>query len=228
MLAADCLRANSWICGAYLTSREGQIVHFTLQHITLSALSIGLGLVFAVPLSILALYRTWLRAGILSLLGIIYTIPSLALFILLQPWLGITHATPVVIALVAYSQLLLVRNFLVGLDEVPPEVVDAARGMGYGPVALMWRVRLPLALPAIFAGLRVTTVSTVALLTVGGVINQGGLGTFLFQGFQDDFHAQVLVAAVLIVALGVFGDLLVLGLQWLVTPWERSGRAGRP
>jgi osmoprotectant transport system permease protein len=221
VLAATCLQTNSWICGAYLSSRQGQIIHYTLQHVALSALSIGLGLVFAVPLSILALTRHWLRAGILSALGIIYTIPSLALFVLLQPWLGVTHATPVVIALVAYSQYLLVRNFLVGLDEVPADVVDSAKGMGYGPVALMWRVRLPLALPAIFAGLRVTTVSTIALLTVGGVINQGGLGTLLFQGSQDDFHAQVLVATVLIIVLAVLGDGIVLGAQWLAIPWQR-------
>ncbi|MGH9127222.1 MAG: ABC transporter permease [Acidimicrobiales bacterium] len=225
MLGADCLRANSWVCGRYLSTREGQIIHYTLQHLSLSVLSIALGLLFAVPLSILALYRRWLRAGILSALGIIYTIPSLALFVLLQPWLGVTHATPVVIALVAYSQLLLVRNFLVGLDEVPADVIDAAKGMGYGPVALLWRVRLPLALPAIFAGLRVTTVSTVALLTVGGVINQGGLGTMLFQGFQDDVHAQVLLATVLIVVLALVGDGIVLVAQWLAIPWQRRAPA---
>lgn len=225
MLGANCLRANSWVCGAYLSSREGQIIHFTIQHLELSGLSIGLGLVFAIPLSLLALSRRWLRASVLSLLGVIYTIPSLALFVLLQPWLGVTHATPVVVALVAYSQLLLVRNFLVGLDEVPAEVIDAARGMGYGPLALLWRVRLPLALPAIFAGLRVTTVSTIALLTVGGVINQGGLGSLLFQGFQDNFHAQVLVASVLIVVLGILADVVVVGLQWLATPWQRAGQA---
>lgn len=226
MLSADCLKANTWICGAYLSSREGQIVHYTLQHIALSALSIGLGLVFAVPLSILALARQWLRAAILSALGIIYTIPSIALFVLLQPWLGVTRATPVVIALVAYSELLLVRNILVGLGEVPTEVVDAAKGMGYGPVALMWRVRLPLALPSIFAGLRVTTVSTVALLTIGGVINQGGLGTFLYQGFQDNyFRAQVLVSTVLIIVLAILGDVLVLGIQWLAIPWQRRAPA---
>jgi len=225
VLAADCLRANSWVCGKYLSTREGQIIHYTLQHLSLSALSIALGLVLAVPLSLLALYRRWVRAGILSALGIIYTIPSLALFVLLQPWLGVTHATPVVIALVAYSQLLLVRNFLVGLDEVPAEVIDAAKGMGFGPVALMWRVRIPLALPAIFAGLRVTTVSTVALLTVGGVINQGGLGTMLFQGFQDSVHAQVLAATVLIVVIALLGDAVVLGSQWLAIPWQRRVRA---
>ena len=223
-LAVGCLQANAWICGAYLSIRKGVIIHYTLQHVELSGLSVGLGLVVAVPLSILALQRSWLRTSIMTLLGVVYTIPSLALFVLLQPWLGVTHATPVVVALVAYSQLLLVRNVLVGLDEVPPEVLDAARGMGFGPVALMLRVRLPLALPAIMAGLRVTTVSTVALLSVGGVIEQGGLGTLLFDGFQNDFHAQVLVAVVLIVAVGILADMLVLGLQRLVTPWQRGGR----
>jgi osmoprotectant transport system permease protein len=224
MLAVNCLRANSWVCGAYLTSRRGQLIHYTLQHLELAWLAVGLGLLFAIPLSLLALTRSWVRGGILSILGIIYTIPSLALFILLQPWLGVTHATPVVVALVAYSQLLLVRNVLVGLDEVPADVLDAARGMGFGRVGLFWRVRLPLALPAIFAGLRVTTVSTIALLSIGGVINQGGLGTLLFEGFQDDFHAQVLASVVLIVVLAVLADIVVLGVQWLATPWQRVGR----
>jgi osmoprotectant transport system permease protein len=225
VLLADCLRTNSWLCGKYLSSREGLIIHYLLQHIGLSALSVGLGLAFAIPLSLLALSRRWLRATILSILGIIYTVPSLALFVLLQPWLGVTRATPVVVALVAYSQLLLVRNILVGLEEVPSDVLDAARGMGFGRISLMWRVQLPLALPAILAGLRVTTVSTVALLSVGGVIEQGGLGTLLFEGFQDDFHAQVLVAVVLIVALGIVFDLFVLGVQWLAVPWQRGKRS---
>jgi osmoprotectant transport system permease protein len=224
MLAANCLHANSWICGAYLTSRKGEIIHYTLQHLALSGLSVGLGLLFAIPLSVLALFRSWLRASVLSLLGIIYSVPSLALFVLLQPWLGVTHATPVVVALVAYSQLLLVRNVLVGLEEVPADVLDAARGMGFGRLGLFWRVRIPLALPAILAGLRVTTVSTIALLSIGGVINQGGLGTLLFDGFQNDFHAQVLVAVVLIVVLAVLADLVVLAAQWLVTPWQRAAQ----
>ena len=178
----------------------------------------------AVPLTALAIWKRWLRGGIMALLGVIYTIPSLALFVLLQPYLGINHATPVVIALVGYAQLLLIRNVLVGFDGVPEESIEAARGLGYGPVELTFKVRLPLALPAILAGLRVTTVSTISLLTVGGLINQGGLGTLLNQGFQRAINAQVLTALVLIVALAIVADLLLLIVQRLATPWMRAGR----
>src|SRR5690242_17562439 len=163
LAASDCLRANKWLCWDYVTSRQDLIKHAFIQHVTLVALSLGLALIIAFPLALLALRSTWLRASVLGVLGIIYTIPSLSLFVLLQPAFGVTHATPVVIALVAYAQLLLVRNVVVGLEEVPSEVMEAARGMGYGRTRLLFSVRLPLAMPALMAGLRVTTVSTIAL-----------------------------------------------------------------
>jgi osmoprotectant transport system permease protein len=224
LLEADgCLAdGKAWICPDYWRTYSGDIQHALYQHISLTALALGIALVVAIPLTALALWRRWLRASVMGVLGVIYTIPSLALFVLLQPTFGITHATPVVIALVGYAQLLLVRNVLVGLDGVPEESVEAARGLGYSNVQLMWRVRLPLALPAILAGVRVTTVSTIALLTIGGLINQGGLGTLLNQGFQRDINAQILTALVLIVALAVVADLLLLLFQRLVTPWQRA------
>jgi osmoprotectant transport system permease protein len=191
----------------------------------MSALALGLALVIAFPLSLLALRAAWLRTSVLSVLGIIYTIPSLSLFVLLQPVFGVTHSTPVIIALVAYAQLLLVRNVVVGLEEVPPDVLEAARGMGYGPIRLLLQVRLPLAMPAVMAGLRVTTVSTIALLTVGGIIEHGGLGNLLVDGFNNDFKAQILVAIVLIVLLSLVADVLLLLLQRLLTPWTRRGKA---
>jgi osmoprotectant transport system permease protein len=206
-----------------VTSRSGLIKHAVWQHVTLSALSLALALLIAFPLALLALRAAWLRTGILSILGIIYTIPSLALFVLLQPAFGVTHATPVVIALVAYAQLLLVRNVVVGLEEVPGDVLEAARGMGYGRTRLLFRVRLPLAMPAIMAGLRVTTVSTIALLTVGGIIQHGGLGNLLIDGFNNDFKAQIFTAIVLIVLLALIADLLLLLIQRVLTPWTRRG-----
>jgi osmoprotectant transport system permease protein len=139
----------------------------------------------------------------------------------LQPFFGITHATPVVIALIGYAQLLLVRNVLVGLEEVPEESIEAGRGLGYSRIQLLLRVQLPLALPAIMAGLRVTTVSTIALLTVGGVIEQGGLGQLMYDGFQDSRNTIVLVAVVLIVVLALVADALLLLVQRFITPWER-------
>jgi osmoprotectant transport system permease protein len=223
---ASCIRENSWLCWAYVRTRSDLIQHSLFQHIALSALALALALALAIPLALLALRSRVLRTGILSVLGIVYTIPSLALFVLLQPVFGVTHATPVVIALIAYAQLLLVRNILVGLEEVPSDVLEAARGTGYGGARLLLQIRMPLALPAILAGLRVTTVSTIALLTVGGVIGQGGLGQLLYDGFQNDFNPQVLTALLLIVALALVADLLLLLLQRLSTPWTRA-RASR-
>jgi osmoprotectant transport system permease protein len=163
-----------------------------------------------------------LRSSILGLLGVIYTIPSLALFVLLQPVFGVTHATPVVVALVGYAQLLLVRNVLIGLEEVPADVLEAARGTGYGPARLLFGVRIPLALPAILAGIRLTTVSTIALLSVGGLIQQGGLGQLILDGQQRDIRAQVVAGVVAIVALALIADLVLLLLQRLATPWSRA------
>lgn len=224
--SASCLRNNDWICWAYVRSRSSLIQHSLFQHVALSAVSLALALVVAVPLALLALRSRLLRATILSVLGIVYTIPSLALFVLLQPVFGVTKATPVVIALIAYAQLLLVRNILVGLEEVPAEVLEAARGTGYGGLRLLLQIRMPLALPAILAGLRVTTVSTIALLTVGGIIGHGGLGQMLYDGFNDEFNAQVLTALVLIVLLALLADLLLLLVQRMSTPWTRA-RASR-
>ena len=179
----------------------------------LSALILGVSIAMAFLLSGLALASRLVRRSILSVLGILYTIPSLALFVLLQPVFGVTRATPVIIALVGYAQLLLVRNVLVGLEGVPDDILEAARGTGYGPARLLLTVRLPMALPAIMAGIRLTAVSTVSLLSVGGLINQGGLGQLILDGQQRDIRAQVLTGVVLIVALALIADLLLLLFQ---------------
>jgi osmoprotectant transport system permease protein len=213
---------HAWICLDYLRDRSGLIQHSLYQHITLTAISLGIALLVAIPLTLIALSSGLARGVVMGILGIIYTIPSLALFVLLQPAFGITHVTPVIVALIGYAQLLLVRNILVGLDGVPEESVEAARGLGYGRVRLMLQVRMPLAMPAILAGLRITTVSTIALLTVGGVIEKGGLGQLIFDGFQDGRYAQILTGLVLIVLLGLVADLLLLLLQRRVTAWERA------
>ena len=141
---------------------------------------------------------------------------------MLAPITGLS-ATTVVIGLTGYTLLVLVRNVLAGLDGVPPDVVEAARGMGLGPGRLLWRVELPLALPAVLAGLRIATVSTVALVTVGVVVSNGGLGQLIFQGFNNNlFRAQIFTATALCVLLALTADLLLLGLERLLTPWTRA------
>jgi osmoprotectant transport system permease protein len=145
------------------------------------------------------------------------------MFSLLLPVTGLT-ATTVVVGLVLYSLTILVRNVLAGLLAVPREVVESATGMGYSPLSLLLRVQLPLALPALFAGIRVATVSTVALATVGAILGNGGLGNLIYSGLRTQFQAEVLTATVLVVALAVLADVLLLGAQRAVTPWQRSAR----
>jgi osmoprotectant transport system permease protein len=219
---SSCLsKATSWLCWPYIHARFGEIQHALYQHIELSALALGIAVIVAAFLCLLASVLPWSKTVILAVLGLIYTIPSIALFVLLQPSFSISSNWPVIIALIGYAQLLLVRNVLVGLEEVPEESLEAARGLGYSKLQLVLRVQLPLALPAIMAGLRITTVSTIALLTVGGVIEKGGLGQLMFDAFQSERNSMLLVAVVLIVALALVADLLLLLLQRLITPWER-------
>jgi osmoprotectant transport system permease protein len=219
-LADNCLVRNDWVCPQYVRTRGDDLLAALGQHVYITVVSVVLGALVAVPLAILA--RRWRRVRPLTL-GVstaLYTVPSLAMFSLLLPLTGLSAAT-VITGLVLYSLTILVRNVLAGLDGVDDEVRDAARGMGFSHRRMLWRVEIPLALPASFAGLRVATVSTVALTTVGTIVGFGGLGNLLTRGLRANFNAEVLTASVLCVALAVSFDLVLLGVQRLVTPWQR-------
>ncbi|MFF3767126.1 ABC transporter permease [Streptomyces sp. NPDC001922] len=224
MSARSCLAANDWICGEYLRSRSEELVDATLQHVGIALASVALGLLIAFPLALLARRRAF-AGPVLALTTVLYTVPSLAMFALLMPVFGVS-ASVVVTGLVLYSLTVLVRNILAGLAAVPAETREAARGMGYGPGRLLFGVELPLALPALMAGVRIATVSAVSLTTVGAIVGYGGLGNLIYEGMGSNFRAQVLTASALCVALAVLADVLLLGLQRLLTPWT-SGR-GRP
>jgi len=220
---AACIRANDWFCPAYLSQDRTEVLAAVRSHLELTAYALGLALLVAVPLA-LAVRRS--RSGRLLALGIggiVYTIPSLALFVLLGPVFGFTSSLPVVVALAAYDVQVLLRQLLVGLDGVPPDVVEAAVGTGYGRVALLARVELPLALPALLAGLRLAAVSTIALVTVGAVVGHGGIGALLFAGFTTDFKAQQLTSLVLVVVLALAVDLVLQLALRVLTPWRRAG-----
>ncbi|MFG2633844.1 ABC transporter permease [Streptomyces sp. NPDC048362] len=220
----DCLARNEWICGDYVRTRRQILLDAVGQHAQLTALSILIGLVIALPLAVLARRWRWAAGPVLAGTTILYTIPSLAMFSLLLPVYGLS-ATLVVAGLVLYSLTLLVRNILAGLRAVPEETRQAARGLGYGPVRLLLTVELPLALPAAMAGLRIATVSAVSLVTVGAIVGFGGLGNLIYAGMNTYFKAQVLTASVLCVLIAIVADLLLLGVQWLITPWVRARRA---
>lgn len=218
-LSASCLTRNDWICGEYFQTRKSDLVDSLVQHLELTLTAVAIGIVVSLPLAVLA-RRLHLSQPLLGVATIIYTIPSVALFSFFIPFTGIS-ATTVVIGLVLYSLTILVRNILAGLDAVPEDVKEAARGMGLGQTRLLLTVEMPLSLPAMMAGLRIATVSTVALTTIGGIIGYGGLGNLIFQGLSTDFKAQVLTASVLCVALAVVADVGLQAAGRLLTPWQR-------
>ena len=220
LASAGCLRDNAWICGEYVRTRQDDILAALDEHVTLTLESVLIAIVVAFPLALLARRSRWLKPLVLGSSTIVYTIPSLALFAVLLPVTGLTEKT-VVIGLVLYALTVLIRSFVAGLDGVPEDVRDAARGMGFGPVRMLWKVDLPLAIPTMFVGIRIAIVSTVALVTIGYVVGYGGLGNLIAQGLSSDFKAQVLTASVLCVVLAVAGDLIALFVQWVVTPWRR-------
>ncbi|MFH8797175.1 ABC transporter permease [Streptomyces sp. NPDC017941] len=219
----DCLVANDWICGEYVRSRSQELTDATLEHVAITGASVLIGVAVALPLALVARRWRFLAAPLLGVTTVLYSIPSLAMFSLLLPFFGLS-ATLVVTGLVLYSLTILVRNILAGLQAVPEDAREAAKGMGYGPLRLLWEVELPLALPALLAGVRITTVSTVALTTVGAIVDHGGLGTLILDGLDTQFKAQVLTASVLCVVLAIAADLLLLALQRLLTPWTRAHR----
>ena len=191
------------------------------QHVELTVIAVGAGLLIAIPIGVLAWRYRGSRAPVLGLAGAVYTIPSLALFALLVPWTGLTVLTAE-IGLVSYTLLILVRNIVVGLDGVPAEARDAALGMGYRPLRQLLRVELPLALPVIIAGLRIATVTTIGLITITALIGEGGLGQLLYDGLQRDFRTPLVVGSVLSVALAVVADLSLALVQRLLTPWRTA------
>jgi osmoprotectant transport system permease protein len=215
---------NDWVCADYVSDRQQEIVDATLQHIGITVVSVLLGLVIAFPLALLARRLPRLESAILAITTGIYTVPSLALFPLLVPFTGLS-ATTVVIGLALYALTILVRSLLEGLRAVPDDVRESATGLGYGPGGLLMRIELPLALPVLMAGLRVATVSTVALTTVGSLVAYGGLGNLIKDGVLTNFRAELFTASVLCVVLAVLLDLLLVLLQRVLTPWTRGAAA---
>jgi osmoprotectant transport system permease protein len=197
-----------------------QIVDRTWQHLGLTGISVALGLVISVALSILALRWRWTYTPITWVTGLLYTIPSLALFAILVPIVGL-NATNAVIALTSYTLLIIIRNLVAGIDGVPASVVEAADGMGYRPQARFWKMEVPLALPAIIAGLRIATVTTVGLVTVTAVLGLGGYGFFILRGLNTFFWTQILVGVVLSVVLATLLDIGFVWLERWLSPWAR-------
>jgi osmoprotectant transport system permease protein len=223
VLAVDAA-PNPWFDASYVVDNWDTIVGYLGEHVRLTAGAVVLGAVIALPLALLARRTRALAGPVLALSTLVYTIPSLAMFALIFPFTGLS-ATTVLIGLVAYSLVILVRNFLAGLQGVPADVREAARGMGYGPVRLFWAIDLPLALPAFMAGVRIATVSTVALTTVGVLVGHGGLGQLITGGFNANFYrAEIVTGTIGCVLLALAADVLLARLERLLTPWSRAVR----
>jgi len=201
------------------------VVPAFLQHIFLCFVSLAIAIVIAVPLGILAARYRWLYPPLTIVTGFFYTIPSFSMFTILLFIVGFSvGVTPAIIALVLYSLLVLIRNVVTGLDSVPPETKDAARGMGLTDRQILWKVELPLALPVIVAGMRIAIVTVIGIAVIGSYIGAGGLGDLIFDGITRDFPTLYVTGAVLATILAVGADLLFVGMERLLSPWSR--RAG--
>jgi osmoprotectant transport system permease protein len=214
--------ADNGICPDWIADNFDRYTTPLWQHVYLTLVSVAIGFAIAFGLALLAHRRRWLAPPITQITGVLYTLPSVALFFLLLPLTGRGDTTAIV-ALVAYTLLILFRNIMEGFENVPAETRDAGRGMGLTSRQLLWRVELPLALPEIMAGLRIAVTTTVGLGSLAFLAGAGGLGEALFADIN--FRSNVLVAGGLAVALAVVLDLIVLIVQKLLTPWTRTVRA---
>jgi osmoprotectant transport system permease protein len=204
----------------WIGSHLDEIAFRVGEHLELTVIAIVVGLVIAAGLTFVGLRVPSLYPPISWFAGILYTIPSLALFSVLVPYTGLTLLTAE-IGLVSYTLLILIRNIAAGIRSVPVEVRDAARGMGYTPRQILLRIELPLALGVIFAGIRVATITTIGLVTVTALIGEGGLGYFILLGIQLFFSTPLLIGAVGSVLLAVVADGALVLMQRALTPWTR-------
>ncbi len=222
---SSCELENGWFCTGWLRDHwDDTLQPALIQHLELSAIAIGIGFVLAFALALVGFRVRALDPPIGLAADFFYTIPSLALFQLLVPLTGLTRTT-VEIALVSYTLLILYRNMIEGLRSVPPDALEAARGSGFTRTQTFVRVELPLALPAVFAGLRIATVSTVSIATVAAFVIPEGLGRPIFIALQQDvFKTEILSAGALAVALALCADAALILLQRVLTPWSRLER----
>jgi osmoprotectant transport system permease protein len=197
----------------------------TVEHLWLTAIAVGIGFVISFALAIWSVRRRSVYPPIAAIAGILYTIPSLALFAAFVPITGLSIQTAE-IPLVLYTLLIFIRNIVAGFDSVPDDVLEAADGMGFTPQRRLWQVELPLAIPLVVAGVRLATVSTIGLVTITGMLGDrfGGLGFFIFEGIRRGFPTEIFAGALPSVFLAIIVDLALVALQHRLTPWTSSRR----
>jgi len=207
---------------SYLIENPGEVLRLLGEQLWLTVAALTLAALIALPLGVLAARNRRVRGALLAILGIIYTIPSLALFVLLIPLLGLGFV-PALIALVAYAQIILVRNITVGLLGVDAAVLEAARGIGMTVWQCFWRVEIPLASPVILAGVRVAVLTTISIGTLAAFINAGGLGTLLFMGVSQSHPDKIIAGAIGVTALALAANALMRALEGRAIKTVRGG-----
>ena len=210
---------------SYLLKNPVQVWILLLQHVQMTGLALAVAVLVALPLALLVCRYRWLTVPVLGSLGILYTIPSLALIILLVPLFGL-NARSVIVAMVIYTQVILVRNLVVGLQSIKPAVLEAAKGMGMNPWQRWWRVQVPLVLPIFLAGLRLASIVAIAIATIGAKFGAGGLGTLLFDGIAQSGRYDKIWAGAIAVSLLAFAiNAALLALEAAVSPTRRLQRS---
>ncbi len=219
----SCERDNHLFCFDWVRRNWSGVLQPALgQHVVLTLIAIGVGFVVALTMAVAAYRRSWLIRPFGIATAVLYTIPSIALFEILVPFFGLTRTTAE-IGLVGYTLVILFRNFVTGLREVPAEVRETAEGMGMTRRQSLLRVELPLALPAIMAGLRIATVSMISLATIAAYVCNQGLGAPIFQAIGENvFKTELIAAGGLAIMLAIVADLLLVLTQRLLTPWARA------
>jgi osmoprotectant transport system permease protein len=222
--ASACVTENRLFCSDWVRDNWGGVIQPALvEHVKLTVIAVVLGFAISLAAALLTHRYRLLERPFVTFSAVVYTIPSLALFQLLVPLTGLT-VTTVEVALVGYTLLILYRNILEGLRGVPSEVLEAARGMGLTRRQTLWRVELPLAVPAMVAGLRVAVVSTIALATVAALVVPQGLGYPIFLALREAFKTEIIVAGGLAVGMALVADGLLVLAQRALTPWARVRR----
>jgi osmoprotectant transport system permease protein len=218
-----CQATGKLFCFDWARENIGRYGTPTAQHLELVVISVLVGFAVAFALALIAHRQHWLQPPLLAVTGVIYTVPSLAFFFLLLPVTGLGRDT-VIIALSAYTLQIIYRNAITGLANVPTAAKDAARGMGMTDRQILWRVELPLAVPEIVAGLRIATVSTVAIATLAVFAHGGGLGQPIYTGGGLTFKTNIIIAGGIAILMAISFDALLYGAQRFATPWRRAGQ----
>jgi len=211
----------------YIVGNPAQVWMLVLQHLQMTLLTLLIAVTVALPLALLVYRVRWLNVPLLGTLGVLYTIPSLALIILLVPLFGL-NARSVIAAMVVYTQVILVRNLVVGLQGIPPAVMEAARGMGMSVWQRWWQVQVPLVLPVFLAGLRLSAIVAIAIATIGAKFGAGGLGTLLFDGIaQTGRYDKIWAGAIAVSVLAFVFNGALLSLQWAINPTRKIYKSAR-